>query len=120
MASPAEQALQAAVALSQLHPDLVEEGCGDVAVIVAEVLRRRGVSVEVIGGTAYFEDDPVWHAWLMVEGRRVDPTWQVRFGRQGVRYIPDQPVLSMLVCFAETAEELSGYADQVEQLMETQ
>ena len=112
--------LAAARWLNEDDPEFVEGGCGDVSTVIADLFRLLDIpGVEVVsgiatrrakaarvydeeaGGYAVVEPEPVWHAWLVVDGETIDPTWSARFGRKGARYDVDMGVLDSLTCALE-------------------
>lgn len=71
----AEQLLtQAAKLLHEDDPDWFEGGCWDVANVLAEYARRRGIEVRVAAGQARARKAGSFpHAWLVVRNRLFDP-----------------------------------------------
>lgn len=106
--------LAAAELLYEDDPEHFEGGCGDVTEALAgfaALLGLPGVVPEF--GTAakayrsWDEDLQAWehhpartvfHAWMRVDGRVLDPTWHVVFGRGGTKYQKVMAARDMLVC----------------------
>jgi hypothetical protein len=80
-------------------PEHFEGGCGDVAMAMKDLADAIGMTgVEIVAGTAAGRPgaEPVFHAWLTVDGTRFDPTWETVMGRRGADYKADMAVLGML------------------------
>ena len=104
---------QAARALSEDDWEWFEGGCADVSVVLAMGAERAGwKNVRVISGTAQVRPGlpKVFHAWLDVGGERLDPTWEVLFGKQGRNYQGEE---DDYYCFGVEPEDLKWYVDEV-------
>jgi GNAT superfamily N-acetyltransferase len=94
-------------AAEELHrhdAEVVEGGCGDVVTVLEAFARDVGMTgVEVRSGQARSKKGrPMLpHAWLVIDGERFDPTWEIVLGQPGIRYDEDPAVLDMLVCDPE-------------------
>lgn len=114
---------------SKKGPDYGEDGgCGDTVKILLEVageLRLRGVEMEF--GHAYFPDerdpagDPNAHAWLLVDGKRFDPSQYARKFKVLKYEIFDPEVhqsdlLECIIGFSE--REIEGWAAKTLQYLE--
>jgi hypothetical protein len=109
-------AQQAADYLYEDDPDFVEAGCSDVSQVIAELLQRRGFSVERVYGWAKKgkRGEPFMHAWLTIEGEHFDPTLWVQ-GRKLDQYqYKVEPGTQVAL---ESPDDMSYYVDELDEAL---
>ncbi len=98
--------MKAAKFLYEDDPDWFQGGCADVSMVIEMAAKQAGLDrVRVVSGMAQSAPDRqmVRHAWLEVGDRRVDPTWETIFGKQGISYEEESGSFN---CFGVEEEDL--------------
>jgi len=105
---------KAAKFLQEDDPDWFKGGCADVSIVLQMAAKEAGIDgVRVVSGRARSVPDrpTVRHAWLEVDGKRVDPTWEILLnGEQGVFYEEESGSFN---CFGAEEEDLEWKVEEL-------
>jgi hypothetical protein len=81
----------------QADSDFVEDGCGDVSLVLKLFCDRHHIPCEIKAGRVVVQGEAFDHVWLEVDGARFDPLAYLQ-GYAPSSYAEDLSVLDDLLC----------------------